>query len=315
MPVARRWVRLVGLLQAAAFITAILSLATLLDRLHRLIELFSHFRLQYLIASLILAAMFMALRRGGWSLLMIAVVAVNGWAVAPWYLGNGPQSEGATPSVTIMLANVRGHRNEPDRLIELIRSEQPDIVFLLEINDQWLHSMRQLQGIYQHSYAVSRADNFGIAVLARDPFSSVDRHDGPPAGLPSLIVRTAIAGQPLTLVSTHAMPPIGRRGFESRNRQLADIAEVVAALDDPLVLIGDLNTSMWAHHYKALVKATGLYDARDGFGVIPSWPTRLPFAMIPIDHCLVSRDLVVLDIAAGPHIGSDHLPLLVSLAL
>ena len=44
-------------------------------------------------------------------------------------------------------------------------------------------------------------------------------------------------------------------------------------------------------------------------------PSANPPAMIPIDHCLASQDFAVLDFRAGAQFGSDHLPLLVTLAL
>jgi endonuclease/exonuclease/phosphatase (EEP) superfamily protein YafD len=58
-------------------------------------------------------------------------------------------------------------------------------------------------------------------------------------------------------------------------------------------------------------------NVRDGFGLLPSWPTFLFFKwlMLPLDHCLVSNDIRVADARTGEPIGSDHLPLIVEIEL
>ena len=82
------------------------------------------------------------------------------------------------------------------------------------------------------------------------------------------------------------------------------------------ILIGDLNTTMWSPWFGRLCAKSGLSSVRRGFGVLPSWPAPLPaFLRIPIDHCLVSDDLVVTGCRLGSPAGSDHLPLIVDLAV
>ncbi len=308
-------VSLLGLLQAAAFLTALVSLATLPNQLHQLLELFSHFRLQYLVVSLLLGAVLVLLRNRNWAVSMLVVAAVNAWTVLPWYLDDGARTAAGTSALRVVHANVRGHETRASDFIELLEREQPDLVFVQEVDELWNQSLGSLASTYPHRYSVPDYGVFGIAVLGRQPFVGIERHNGPPWGNPTLILATQIGEQPVTLVSTHAPPPIGPSGIAARNRQLEDIAEVIAGIDGPVVLIGDLNTSMWAQQFKLLVAATGLRDARRGYGLLPTWPTYLPFAMIPVDHCLVSAEVSVVDLDTGPGIGSDHLPLLVTLAL
>ena len=189
------------------------------------------------------------------------------------------------------------------------------MVFLQEVTARHNRELAELRGRLDYSLIIPREDNFGIAVLSRLPFEGARVIQSPPDGLPTLVVEVLVDGTAATFVTTHPVPPLGETGFDSRNEQLAGIADLVNDIEGPGVLIGDLNTTMWGRHYRQLVDDTGLVDSRYGHGVLPTWPTSLPFAMIPIDHCLVSPEFVVLGIRTGPDIGSDHRPLIVDLGL
>jgi len=306
---------LTGLLQAAATVTVVFSLATLVNSWHRFLELFSHFRLQYLLVALMLTVLFAALKHRRWAMLMLAVTAINAVPVLPWYFADRSEIPSSAARAQILFANVNSGNSNTQALLELIETENPDLVVLHEVTDLWATAMKAVQTHYRHRHVVERHDNFGLAVYSRRPLLNVDVLASPPLDLPSLVFRQALGDATVNYVTTHPIPPIGKLGFDARNEQLDDIGERIAALDGPTVLIGDLNTAMWGHHYKKLVSETGLANAREGFGIIPTWPRQIPFAMIPIDQCLVSDDLAVLDIRSGPPIGSDHLPLIVTLAL
>lgn len=139
----------------------------------------------------------------------------------------------------------------------------------------------------------------------------------------SVIAQLAIAAQPVTLLATHPLPPAKPSFFQSRNQQLARISEYLATLENQIILAGDLNTTMWSPYYRRLAQRTGLHNAREGFGILPTWPTpgtyrRLPgwltlLLSIPIDHCLLSQGLEAVNVYTGSHIDSDHRPLLVDI--
>ena len=39
----------------------------------------------------------------------------------------------------------------------------------------------------------------------------------------------------------------------------------------PIMVVGDLNATMWSAPYRSLIDSTGLRNARRGFGILPSW--------------------------------------------
>jgi endonuclease/exonuclease/phosphatase (EEP) superfamily protein YafD len=309
------WPRVPATLQAVAAVTAVVSVATMFDELHRLLELFAHFRLQYLVASALLTVAFAILRRYSWLALMAATTLLNLWPVAPWYVATAAARAATDTPLKLLTANVEGENEDTERLIDLVRSQAPDLVFLQEVTGHWAAAIEALGAAYPYRHVVARDDHFGIAVLSRLPLLRIETMQSPPLGLPSLLVELDLHGRNVTFINTHAMPPIGRFGYEARNRQLLDMAATVLSIDGPVVLAGDMNTTMWGNHYRQFIATTGLRNARQGFGVVPSWPTTLPFAMIPIDQCLVSADFAVLDMRSGPRFGSDHLPLIISIAL
>jgi endonuclease/exonuclease/phosphatase (EEP) superfamily protein YafD len=311
--VRRGSVTLAGLLQAAAILTIIATALASIDTRQHLVELFSHFRLQYLVAALLLLIVFAVRRRALFSLLLVIAVAINTSYVLPWYTGDAPAT-GST-ALKILYANVLSSNRDHDRLLALIEREGPDIIVLQEVSGHWLAALRVLDADYPFSRSAPREDNFGIAIWSRLPLSAAMQIDSPPLGFPSILAVTEVDGAEVTLVTSHPMIPVGGDNFAARNQQLKSIEETVAAVETPVILIGDLNASIWDRYYRRLEDATGLNNARRGNGILPTWPTFMPLAMIPIDHVLVSSQIGVADIRTGSRIGSDHLPLIVTVTL
>ena len=308
-----RLVTLVGLSQAAAVVTIAFSLFTLLPADHFALQLFSHFRLQYLVASLLLLLVFVALRRPVYVGTLLLVCLLNASFILPWYVDTHEHGNGT--NVTLLLANVLASNTEFDRLFDLLHEENPDVIALLEVTPEWLVELDALRADYPYSYAEARDGNFGIALFSRLPIKSANHVDSPPFGYPTINASLTVGEEPLHLVATHPMIPVGKKIYEARNEQLESLPGLLQKPAGATILIGDLNTAMWEPNYRALEKATGLRNSRKGFGVLPTWPTFMPFAMIPLDHVLVSEEIGVTSVRTGRRIGSDHLPLIVTLVL
>lgn len=312
MPGVQR-IGVTGLAQVAGVLTIVFSLATLLQTNHHALQLFSHFRLQYFVVSILLTVAFIVLRDRRYAVLLFATAFINGAHVLPWYTGGPYATDGR--ELKLVTANVRSANTQYASLLAMLDAEQPDIVVLQEVSPDWANEILRLSGTYPHSMVEARDGNFGIALLSRLPLASAATVDSAPFGFPTIIATLDIRGVPLQVVATHPMIPLGRRNFDARNEQLVSVANFLRSASGRRVLVGDLNLSMWDVNYRFLEARTGLRNVRSGFGVVPTWPTFLPFAMIPIDHVLVSTEVGVRDLRTGPRIGSDHLPLVATITL
>jgi len=306
-------VSIVGLLEAAAVVTVLFSIVTLLPIDYHGVQLFTHFRLQYLVVALILLLLAKWLQNpwiiGG----LVITVAINAAYVLPWYFDKH-ESTGET-GLKVLHANVLSRNSEYERLFELINVEQPDVIVLQEISPAWADELQSLQPAYPFTQIEAREGNFGIALLSRYPLTLSEVVESPPLNYPTIVADVAIGEQTLHLVLTHPMIPLGGTFYSARNEQFETLPTLLDSDSDARLLVGDLNTSMWDVHYRSLEQASGLRNARAGFGIVPTWPVYLPFAMIPIDHVLVSGAVSVTGFRSGARIGSDHLPLVVTVTL
>lgn len=308
-----RRVSIRGLTQAAGVLTIGFSLLTLLPTDFHAVQLFSHFRLQYFAVAALLVTAFVVLRERRYAVLMFATAFINGAHVLPWYFDE-PYSTGGR-ELTLLQANVLATNTDYADFFALLDSEQPDVIVLLEVSSAWAGELKRLEGVYPHQVVEERDDNFGVALLSKYPLTAAAVVASEPLGFPTIVATLDAGGRRLQLVATHPMIPLGPRNYAARNTQLATVGDLLRRSAGARVLVGDLNASMWDLNYRVLEARTGLRNVRRGFGVMPTWPTFLPVAMIPIDHVLVSGEIGVLDVRTGRRIGSDHLPLVVKLTL
>ena len=228
-----------GLLEASLLVTALFSFATSFDEWHRLLELFSHFRLQYLVIAALLTCAFLFLRWPGYILLGLATIAVNAWHVAPWYLPV-EHSPVADSDIRILHANILVSNDSSDRFFMAVTKADPDIVVMQEATPEWLSSLGSLDSIYPYKLVESRNDPFGIALYSKYPFESSVVNAAEPFGFPQTCCTHTVAtrrnrrpeyhdvGTPLPLVRGQKQTQERTPGF----RHQTDLAIVLAFRDD-----------------------------------------------------------------------------------
>lgn len=289
-------------------------------------ELLTHFLPHQTVTLLVMGGVFAALatrRRRN-----VVVLAVSGLCLllsaAEWMVVYLPvqarEVSGETMHVRLVSANV--HLVHPEqRALAFMKAARPDILILFEVGPRWVEAAAPVTRAFPDRLECPRRHHpFGMVLYSRIPLVRI-REIGLPGGdFPAAEVQFLSGATTVTLLAAHVDSPTGRfGGFPVRNRQLGELADRVVrafeATTGPVLLVGDLNTTMWSPYYKELVERARLRNGRRGFGRQPTWPCWLPRAFrIPLDHLLYRGAVRVERFEAGPPVGSDHLPILVDLA-
>ncbi len=285
------------------------------DRVSIWFELLSHFRFQYLVMALVCFCLALLGRSVLYAVLSLLVFLHSSFLVLPWYFSNTESRAADKGELRILQSNVYTGNTKRQEFLHYVNASSADIISVQEVNSDWAATLEQLREKYPFIVLSPREDNFGIALLSKIPLDEQDIIQFGESGIPSIKVSLSLGGRRITLISVHTLPPIGEAYFNVRNAQLRDLATRVSDLGNPVVVIGDLNTSMWSSYYQSFVESAGLTNTRYGVGVLPTWPTHMPFLKIPIDHVLVSQDFVIKKVEVGRDIGSDHYPYLASVIL
>lgn len=235
--------------------------------------------------------------------------------------------------VSVMTFNLGNGMASPNDLVPMIRESGADIVGLVEVTAPITKAINT-ELVDQYPYRVAMGDGIeGKALLSRFPIVEYEWLRFNP-GRPDLRAQLQIDQQLVTVILAHPPPPeITWRGVQDRSgtrAQMDGIFALIEEIDQPLLLIGDFNITR-QHDLYEKIEATGLQDtfhiAGEGFGF--TMPARLQHLSLVsdrladirihpiarIDYIWASPAWLPLDANIGDDAGSDHLPVIATLAL
>ncbi|HEY3098118.1 MAG TPA: endonuclease/exonuclease/phosphatase family protein, partial [Methylomirabilota bacterium] len=275
-------------------------------------ELLSHFPAQLAAVALVPCVTFAVVGRRRELVIAAAVAAWNVAALVPFYVrvptALVPPSDARV--IRVVALNVAAENRDRTRVIGFVRATKPDVLVVTELNDFWVRALDAVAEDFPIRRLEPRESHYGIALMSRLPLTVLDDK---PAGAHAVVAR--LPEPRLTIVGTHAFPPLTAQLLVRRNQEFATLAAFVRRQTEPVVLVGDLNSSSWSPAFRDLLRDAGLRDTRLGRGVQSTWPAWLPMVQIPIDHALVSPGVRVHGRFVGERVGSDHLPVVLDFSV
>jgi len=295
-------------------VLALTSVAGLFGAHHWTLDLINHFRLYFVVSCSAFAALFWLLSCRRLAGLFGILGLLHALELAPLYLDTpAAPAVGATP-LTILHFNAYSQNPRRSEIVTLVSEQSADLVFLFEVEPEWASLLDQLAPQYTQVVFEPSFDNFGIAALARVPTQSARVRRDNPLELATVELQLEWDGAPLTVHALHVYPPVSAKHAAARDSQLLALAKEASAHPGSIIVVGDFNATPWSWVSNAFEESSGLRNAQRGFGYQATWPTHIPIIELPIDASYHSTDLTVIGRTTGPHIGSDHLPVVLQIA-
>lgn len=296
-----------------------ISIAAYCSSANQILELISHFRILFAALGLLLVLVTLPFKNVKAIALAASAFLVNFAAFAPLYLpaqreSHSPPDAEDMHRLKIMQFNLWGGKNKKYFAVaQTIIQANPDVIGFSEITPTWLIALKA--GLANYPYMITDTTGGGIAIFSRLPLESKEIRYYSPLKRPRAIAKVKLAGGHFTLIFAHPFIPLKHTAM--RNEEFAIYANeaVEASKSGPVIVAGDLNCTPFSNDFRKLLNDGQLTDTEQGFGPQPSWSTQQKITLFPIDHCLVSKEIVTLKRYTGEDIGSDHLPVVVELEM
>jgi endonuclease/exonuclease/phosphatase (EEP) superfamily protein YafD len=301
------------LLVLCAAIVAVVSLLPLGARLSWMLELTTHFRLQYVALTAVLLALLALRRRWAVCALLVAIGAFSAAPVLPYLPLSRAQSASVAAPIKVLTVNVSFRQFSARRLLEIVAAADPDVVVVQELTPHAASVLADLDTAFPYHRKFPADGPTGIGVWSRLTLES-----GTTFALgraPAIQARLRAQTGVFTVIGVHLRAPTTPQRAAARNRQLRELAARGAAIAEPLVIAGDFNVSPYSPYFTEWLEESGLQDSRRGRALSISWPTMLPWLGIPIDHVAVNAGFDIVSHRRLPNFESDHYGVLVELAL
>lgn len=286
--------------------------AALAAVLARAFDVLSHFAPIYLVAGVV-AAVIAALWRVPLRRLIltcgVVAIAAGGLLMAPEALRPEPQRAptSAVGQIKVIQFNAFKRNADIGRVADWLIAEDPDIVTLQEAR----HDLRDLL-LKRTTWSVAGAAEH-VMIFSREDRLRMVRPSIGPSTLTYVNATYLSSSGPFEVVTTHLEWPTSPRF----RQQHVDLTRIAAALPrERMIVTGDFNTTPWSAALRRTDRALGLQRVDRALWSFPAkvagraWPAPV----LPIDHVYAGPGWRVISVDRGPYLGSDHYPIVVTLA-
>ncbi len=231
---------------------------------------------------------------------------------------DAPVTIGKADRLRLVVSNVCMENRSIDLWLKTIRAEDPHVIVAVEVDDWWDRRLGALTQAFPHFIRQPQGDTYGLAVYSRLPLQNTRIKHLVDSNVPSIFITAELtSGRRVRCVILHPRPPRPdiQQDSDLRDAELARVAEIVRSFRSPLVVAGDLNDVAWSHTTHRFQRISRMLDPRIGRGMYATYHADHRLLRYPLDHVFHSRHFALVALKRLAHVGSDHFPIFVELAI
>jgi endonuclease/exonuclease/phosphatase (EEP) superfamily protein YafD len=250
--------------------------------------------------------------------LSLAAIAALGVLMAPELLAAlAPKTKApAVATLKLVQFNVWADNHDPDATLAWILAQKADVVVIEEGGAAAWPIVKRLRKTYPDYVACGRGHACDTWIFSRWPVAGGGRFSQEGQALSGGWATLRHPNGAFTVAATHFGWPIPAGPQQAQSRRL--VACLARFPRDTLILTGDFNSTPWSWSLRRQDKALGLERRTRA---LASWPSgafsrvaRAPIPFLPIDHVYAGKAWKTVKVERGPVLGSDHRPVVVTLA-
>lgn len=216
--------------------------------------------------------------------------------------------------VRISSLNLGSFRNDAELTQKFLSASGSDIVVLQEFSNAWDDAVKVALVDFPYELLEARNDSFGIAIFSRVPLRNAAVETFADSYVPYITADIKVAGGDIRIFAVHLPWPLLPSSFAARNRMIGELIDLTKEDGIPALICGDWNLTPWSGWYRRLFDA-GFDDGPAVQRFHPTWPSRLGWLGIPIDHCFAGDGVTILDKKVEQRVESDHKPISLEISL
>ncbi len=296
------------ILQVLLAINSLLFGLSFFGKHHWVLELLSHLRMHFGLTFIILGIILIIFKQKG---LIKYISTALGICILFWSNFAHVQLfdiyKGQT-SIKLGNINLYSLNKDFEKTIEMIRSENPDIICFQEYNSFWHKKLSEELTDYPYKKEKIQEGHFGIATYSKIEWAKSEIVNFANDMFPSLWIEIeSKTKNPIGILNTHIEPPIGLQAHQLRVKHFQKMAQFLKSKTFNYLISGDLNTTPYSYHFINLVEDLSLIDSRNcSLGIGATWPNDLGLIGIPIDHILGTQKIGFVNWKSSGGTGSDH---------